>query len=61
MADVTLAYGSMFGPVCETSKTDTETLSYGSMFGPIIGVETGAPPATSIVPILMMNFRRRRV
>lgn len=46
MAVVDFAYGSLYGPVVETDKTDMETLAYGSLYGPVVGVESGAPPAT---------------
>lgn len=46
MGTATFAYGSLYGPVVESDKTDLDTLAYGSLYGPVVGVETGAPAAT---------------
>lgn len=60
MAVTDFAYGSLYGPVVETDKTDMESLAYGSLYGPVVGVETAAP-AQSPVPILMHHYRQMRM
>lgn len=61
MAAVDFDYGSLYGPVIETAKTDMETLAYGSLYGPVVGVETAAPPAGLSIPVAMHHYRQQRM
>jgi hypothetical protein len=38
---VTFDFGSIYGPVVESPKTDLGSLSYGSLYGPVVGVAAG--------------------
>lgn len=39
---VTFAYGSYYGPLTESPKTQLKDFDYGWFLGPIVGLETAA-------------------
>lgn len=42
---VTFAYGSLYGPLCESAKADMRDPQYGWLYGPLVGPES--PPAAA--------------
>uniref|UniRef100_A0A6H1ZCS8 Uncharacterized protein n=1 Tax=viral metagenome TaxID=1070528 RepID=A0A6H1ZCS8_9ZZZZ len=49
MAVTDFEYGSLYGPVVESDKTDLETLAYGCLYGPVVGFEIPAAAEENVV------------